>query len=437
MSQADLIASGSVAQELPAIAQTLPGNEAAFAPAGYTLTADKRLVVPVYPPGLPALMALLQRATGNRAAVFYVVPALAALLVLTTFFIGVKCDGPPTGAIAAILLATSPVVIAQTVQPVSDVPATAWWIAAMALALCDSAVLCFLAGASASLAVLTRPHLVPIAGLIGMYLVTATWRADPVNRPRQVSRLAWFVAGGLPGCLIVAAINVRLHGSPLLSGYGPIRDYFRWEHLAPNLDRYPRWLLQTHSPFVYLAFAWPMLLRSRFARGINADAVWVLWSSAVVVIVLTLFYGYFGRDEWGYVRLLLPALPALLILSAALARRATTALIPRSTLAGAVALSVAMAVLSLWQLREADRRGVFDLRVVEQRYVDVGQFIAGATAESAVLVSGLHSGSIRYLRESNHDPLSAAAPGFVGPRGSDDATAGARRLHRARRRRAF
>lgn len=396
VSQADLIAAGSLRQELPPTAQSLPGNEAAFAPAGYTLTADKRFVVPVYPPGLPALMGWLQRITGDRTAVFYVVPALAALLVLTTFFAGVRCDGPATGAIAALLLATSPVVIAQTVQPVSDVPAAAWWTLAMALALCDSAALCFLAGASASLAVLTRPHLVPIAAVIGLHLVATAWRADPANRPRQVSKLAWFVAGGLPGCLIVAALNVRLHGSPFLSGYGPLREYFRWEHLAPNLDRYPRWLLQTHSPFVYLAFAWPMLLRSRLARGINVGAVWVLWSSAVVVVLLTLFYGYFGRDEWGYVRFLLPALPALLILSAAVARRMTAALISRSALARAVALALVAGGLSLWQLREAERRGVFALRDVEQRYVDVGQFIAGTTAESAAFVSGLHSGSIRY-----------------------------------------
>src|SRR6187431_955876 len=53
------------------------------------------------------------------------------------------------------------------------------------------------------------------------------------------------------------AINAARYGSPLASGYGSTDVLFAWAHVAPNLARYPRWLLETHTPFVLLAAAGP------------------------------------------------------------------------------------------------------------------------------------------------------------------------------------
>jgi 4-amino-4-deoxy-L-arabinose transferase-like glycosyltransferase len=392
VSQAELIAAGTLRIELqPATFPVIAGNDAAWAPAGYVLSRDGRSVVPMYPPGLPAIMAALQHVTGARAAVFYVVPFVAALAVLATYWLGVAVDNHESGAIAAVLLATNPVVLLHSLQPVSDVPATAWWIAALTLVLRGAPWLSLPAGLLASLAVLTRPHLVPLAAVIAMFLAAKGWTGeDDAGRAGNRRRLAWFLAGSVPGALAVAAVNQSLHGSPLLSGYGALRDLFRWEHVLPNLDRYPRWLLQT-TPFAYLAGLAPFIRRDRLNPGVlPLSAMWI-----AVVFLLTIFYGYFGRDEWGSVRFLLPALPLLLILGAAVVRRMAAA-VPWPSHGRATLVIALTAVLTVWQLSEARRLRVFEIREVERRYADVGTFVATALPGTAVLIAGLHSGSIRY-----------------------------------------
>jgi hypothetical protein len=395
VSQADLISAGSIRITLdPATFPDIPGNAAAWAPAGYVITRDRGAVVPMYPPGLPLVMALAQRVTGARSAVFYVVPLLAALAVLATCALGAKADHPASGAMAAVLLATMPVFVLNTLQPVSDVPATAWWTAACVLVLCDTPALCLLAGLSASLAVMTRPHLVPLAAVLGIYLVVETLRAERPAARLRLWRLMCFTLGAVPGCLAIAALNQYLHGSPLLSGYGALRDLFRLEHIVPNLDRYPRWLLQT-APLVYLALLSPVAARWPLGDRLRPRAAGLLMAWSGVIVLLTCFYGYFGRDEWGYTRLLLPAFPALLVLGAATLRRFVAA-IPLRGRASAAAVAILTAAVAFWQLRATHQLGVFGLSEVEQRYADVGAFIASATSPNAVFISGLHSGSIRY-----------------------------------------
>ena len=62
--------------------------------------------------------------------VFLVVPLFAALLVWFTFALGRALDDEVTGLGAAVLLACSPIFLYQAVQPMSDVPAAALWLAA-------------------------------------------------------------------------------------------------------------------------------------------------------------------------------------------------------------------------------------------------------------------------------------------------------------------
>ena len=402
VSQADLIAEGTLRIELqPATFPVIAGNDAAWAPAGYVLSRDGRSIVPMYPPGLPAVMALLERVTGERAAVFYVVPLVAAVAVVATYWLGVACDGRASGAIAAVMLATNPVFLSHTLQPVSDVPATAWWIAALALVLRDRPALSVLAGLLASLAVLTRPHLVPLAAVITIFLAAAAWTAeDAAARASHRRRLACFLAGSVPGALTVAALNQSLHGSPLRSGYGSLRDLFRWEHVGPNLDRYPRWLLQT-TPFAYLALLSPFIKR----HALSSVVLRLLIGWIAVVFLLTVCYGYFGRDEWAYARFLLPAMPPLFILSAAVVRRLPAA-VGSSPRSAAIAVIGMTAVVAGWQLLQTRNLHVFELRDVERRYADVGTFVAAALPDTAVFVAGLHSGSIRYYanRPTVHYP---------------------------------
>jgi hypothetical protein len=111
-----------------------------------------------------------------------------------------------------------------------------------------------------------------------------------------------------------------------------------------------------------------------------------------------LFYVPYGREEWSYLRFLLPAYPSLIVLSAAvvleIVRRVTVQ--RRSYLVASIALC---AVLVAWLAREADRRGAFVTHLAERRYVDVGRYVATVMPPDAAFIAGLHAGSIRYYAD--------------------------------------
>ena len=400
VSEADLLAKGSLRVEQQFV-RTMPWPFAdwSFAPAGYRPATVRGFIVPIYPPGLPLVMAVFQRAAG-AGAVFYVVPLMGALCVWMTGKLAARVHGKLTGVMAACLLASSPSFLFQLMQPVSDVPATAWWTMSLALAVRGSGRASLGAGLAASMAVLTRPNLVPLAAVVGGFFSCAIIaRTDAGSRSGAVQRLALFIAGAVPGCLAVAAVQHYLYGSPLRSGYEEFDALFAWANARPNLDRYPRWLIETQTPIVCLAVAAPWLTRTRSTKTaappMRADHVWLLLAFVAVVFLSYLFYIPFGRGEWSYLRFLLPAYPPLLILSAAVALETIRRIIAddRVRLTASILL---LAVLAGWQGREAFRRGAFMQQLVERRYVDVGRYIAAQTPSNAVFITGVEAGSIRY-----------------------------------------
>ena len=211
VSQATGWASGHIVAPNPLAAfETTIGP--AVVPLGYRPALSPGAMVPIYAPGLPLAMALAV-VLGGAGAVYYVVPILAGLAVWCTYRLGARVDRPLTGMIAAILLAFSPIFVFQSLEPMSDVPATAWWMLAWLLALLPGVWGPLGSGLAVSAAVLTRPNLVPLA-LVLLIVVAAL---APRGR-----RLTLFAAGSMPGCLLVAWLNQRLYGSPLASGTGPL-----------------------------------------------------------------------------------------------------------------------------------------------------------------------------------------------------------------------
>ena len=101
-----------------------------LAPLGYRPGVDVGIIVPTYPPGLPLVMAAFAR-VGGPGAVYWAVPVLGAVAVWLTYLLGRRHAGATSGAAAALLLAASPVFLYQLVQPMSDVPVTAWWLLAL------------------------------------------------------------------------------------------------------------------------------------------------------------------------------------------------------------------------------------------------------------------------------------------------------------------
>jgi hypothetical protein len=387
VSEADAIDHGTLRLDQQfARAFDWPHAELTFCPPGWRPAAVRGYIVPIYPSGLPFVMASVQRIAG-RLAIYYVVPVLGALTVWLTVLVGARVHNPLTGALAALLVASSPIFLYQLVQPVSDVAAAFWWLLVLTLAVRRTRAASAAAGLAASMAIVTRPNLVPLAIVPAAFLASPRiWSVDRDGRG-AIRCAADFALATVPGCLVVAALNQYLHGSPLESGYWQQSELFAWSHVVPNLARYPRWLLETQTPFIFVGLFAPAIARR--------DAIWLLWTFTIGVILSYLFYAPFGLEEWGYVRFLLPAFPPLLILSVA----AIVDLLARTPMqrAGAtIAVALVCGALVVWQGRQAIHRGAFTLQLAERRYVDVGTYIGRMMPSNAIFIAAAQSGSIRY-----------------------------------------
>jgi hypothetical protein len=399
--QAEAFAHGRLALTDP-LAQVLPDSTPAmFAPAGFVPSRIAPFAaVPICGPGLALMMSAASFA--SRDAIFLVVPAFAAAAVWLTFVAGRRLDDAITGATAAVLLATSPIFLYQSVQPMSDVPAAALWLAALVLlsARGNAPARQTAAGICASAAVLMRPN---VALIVLPLLLLLGGRVDPADAP-QARRRAWlrFGLAAVPGLAAMAWLNAARYGSALTSGYGSTDVLFSMAHVAPNFARYPRWLFETETPFVAaaaLAPWWAWRLRRSSAR-----LVLVLVSAVVLTAATYLAYTVF--DDWWYIRFLLPALPVLFILSVAVwlepLRRH-----PRWRACAAMAIAAA---LGAWHVHVARTRHVFDLQALESRFIVAGRYTARALPGNAVILAVQQSGSARYYGGRSTIAWDAIAP---------------------------
>jgi hypothetical protein len=371
VSQASLWSEGRLIVPNP-LAAVEPMLGKATAPLGYRPARTPGAIVPVYPPGLPLVMALALKSAGP-SAVYYVVPILGGLAVWLTYVLGARLDGPITGVIAAVLFAFSPLFIFHTLEPMSDVPVTAWWLLAWVLAISPSGWAPVGAGLAVFAAVLTRPNLVPLA------IVLATVVA--ANRPR-LPRLALFAAGSVPGCLVVAAINAHLFGSPLASGYGSLREFYAWDRWPENLRRYGGWLIELNTPGLLLALVAPLVTRVRFA----------LTMLAFFFLLLVCYLFYFVFDTWPFLRFLLPAFPLLFVLASAVFVRGLESL-PFALRSAAVFLLCVL--LPIWYVGKADEIRVFHIQRSEHRYPAVGKEVGRTLPANAIVLTVIQSGSVR------------------------------------------
>lgn len=355
------------------LAGAIPGGTPEmFAPTGFIPSHDRPgAAVPICAPGLALVMAAVSRVAG-RAAVFSVVPVSAAIAVWLTFLFGRRAASETAGAAAAALLACSPVFLYQAVQPMSDVPATALFLAALVVTARGDPLGQIAGGACASMTVLTRPNLaIAVVPLLALLRSRTAW-------------LRWGLAAA-PGALAFVWLNQVRYGSPIATGYGDAGAMFSWAHVPANLARYPRWFLETESPFALLALAAPWSVAPD--RGRVRLAIVALAASGLIV---TTYLAYMVFSDWWYLRFLLPALPVLLVYAVAALLR----LAPLRT-RGLTALAIGV-VLGSWGLHVAAMRQVFELRSLESRYVLTGRFAARDLPDNAVVIAGAQSGSIRY-----------------------------------------
>ncbi len=394
VSQSALLANGKLDIDQPLVKE-LPDvtNEWLLSPLGWVPKEHEGIpgrIVPTYSPGLPLMMTPLRVVFGPYG-VYAVVPILAGLAVYLTFLLGRRLDGNATGLFASLWLASSPTFLACSFTPMSDLPVTTAWLAALVAACWPGAIPASLAGLATAVAILTRPNLAPLGAAVALPFLyrllfdRAAWK-------RHGRDMVIFLATSAIGPAIVAVLFNYWYGSPLKSGYGTVSGIFAWSYVKANLERYPMWLVTSQTVLILAGLIAPFLLRGRKSAG---DVVTPGFIACVLLATCVLVWGaylaYVPFDDWSYLRFVLPSYPPLIVLSAAALLFAV-----RRTLAPRLLGIVLILVIVYGGLDYARRGAVFVQSFGQTRYQRVGEFIADNLPERALLLSMQHSGSLRY-----------------------------------------
>jgi hypothetical protein len=352
------------------------------APLGHRVGVVPHTMVPTYSPGLPFLMAL-GIFVGGPLGPYLIVPLSAGLFVWATYALARQIAGAVAGAAAALIAATSPVVLFMSLWVMSDVPAGAAWTGAAASALSESRRATILSGTLAALGVLIRPNLVWLALVPFVWIVLRS-----SGRGRLVRAVSYAVPVGI-AAIAIAILNAYWYGSPFLSGYGNPKTLYSLHNIRPNVRHYFVWLWLTQSPWILVA-AGAACLPQRSQSGRQAVTL------AVAMFVLTVlgYIAYAPFDQWWYLRFLLPGLGALFALAAV----GIVSINERLARPWGLTLAVALLVALVWQsAASASAFGMFGpFRESEHKYIEVGTFIAREMPPNAVFFALQHSGSIRF-----------------------------------------
>ena len=393
LNQAELFARGDVADAEPLSADPAwPGNPWSFVPAGHMPlgAGDTLRLVPICPPGYPLMLAAA-RVTFGRIAMFWVTPLMGGLAVWLVYLLGSRLAGPGAGLLGAVLAAASPTLLFQIVQPMNDVPAAAMWCAALVAAghpRWTETRRALAGGALTGLALSIRPNLLPLAGIVAF---GAAAIADDRPLGARVRVLILFGLAAIPGGAVVLLLQHAMYGSPFKSGYGDLSLLFSSTNVLPNLQRYPRWLIETHTVLIAAALGAPLVLQTREARR---QATWLL---AFAAATLLCYLPYVVFDAWWYTRFLLPAILPVLAMTAA----AVVTIVRRLPHAARAPVFCAVVfACALIEVSTAVRRDAFRMRDLEWRYRSAGEFVATLPANAA-LITVHQSGSVRfYARRS-------------------------------------
>ncbi len=371
----------SIAAEAP-----WPNAIATFAPIGYRPAPAGNAIVAIYPPGFPLLIAAAT-AVGGVCAPFWVVPLCAGLLVVATFAIGRRLGSAWIGVLGAWLLVSSPNFICMLLNPMSDVPAAAFSAVATYGLVRRTLPWLVASGVCAGLAILARPNLVPLA----LVMLVWTLRSERDDRGRAIRAAAAFLPGLVLAGAAIAIVSAIAYGSPLASSYGDASDWFSLGNIQTNVRQWLVWTAETQTPLIFAGWA-ALYAGSRWlwnAPDARRAALLLGWIAAAVVGI---YISYQPFDSWWFLRFLLPAWPALMLGTGAV----LWAVLARAPGILKFAIVLGVIVLGVWTISVADDRGVFAARDSERRYPAAAALVARSTAPGDVVISGLHSGSVRY-----------------------------------------
>jgi hypothetical protein len=369
-----------------------------FSPLGYRPGVGADEIVPTYPLGLPAVMALLRLPLGETGA-YLAVPLLAALLVLGAYRLAARAHSPVAGVVAAALTATSPIVLFEGVQPMSDVPSATWVVLAILAARGERWPSAVAAGACLGMVGATRPNLAPL-GLVVMACVAWPVAGSTGGRLRslRLQRVALACLGLAPVIGAVMLGQHVLYGSPLATGYGGLDQYFTRANIVQNVYDYAWriWIGETAMLALVAGAALVWIVRWRIpathsGRGGIPELTAIAAATTVVILGLYLPYGIF--PDWAYLRFLLPALATLFVLAGALVAASASKL---PVWIGGPLLVVAVGAACLANVLIASHHQAFNLHRYDSRFRSVGMYLRETLPPNAIVVTFQQSGAIRY-----------------------------------------
>jgi hypothetical protein len=327
-------------------------------------------------PGFALLAAPFAIVAGHDG-LFWLSPLAGASLVWLAFVLGRRLSGSEAGVSAALVTASSPILLYQVVQPMNDVTAAALWLASASALIVPKAPRPWLAGALLGAALLVRPNLLPAGA--ALVLAAAVWPGAGT-----ALRLA---ASVVPFGLTVLALNAGLYGGPFQSGYGRTEDLFALSNVPLNAARHVRALLETQAGVPLVGLVAPWLV----ARTERPPFVLLLILAAAIVAC---YLPYASFPEWFYLRFLLPAVVALTVLASAgvvaIARRA-----PRPAVAVVAVVAASLAV-SAHQWTTASERHALDLQRIETRFRLAAEVVRDRLPPETVALTVWNSGSVRF-----------------------------------------
>lgn len=368
-----------------------PGAYQSLSSLGFRPSFTRGIEVTEYPFGYPMLIAAATAAFGPLAA-YLVAPAMHAILVAAAYSIGRRLGGELAGVVAAWSMAANPVAVMHGIHPMSDVPAAASWMAAWALGLGPGLGAMAASGLLASLAVMIRPNLAPLAGVLA---VAWLWADTPLRQWRtwQWQRAVLFGVCASIGPLLVAWSQYLFYGGVATSGYPGAAAFFRLSHAAANLATYPSLFVLVHGGLPLLGALLPVYAVVQRSSWTIERRRLLLTGMALAVVNAGAYLFYLPYDTAPFLRFFLVVIAVLFI-----AYATVVAAIVRSVWGIPVVRWIAplLAVASLWpSVRRPDLwRFLESERSTYSRVQALGEYAEASLPSTAVVLGFLHTGSI-------------------------------------------
>jgi hypothetical protein len=369
---------------LPFVSAPAGVDAAFFIPLGYRFGLPPGTDVFSYPPGLPLIFAPLM-GLGGDLAVHLVPPFMGGVLIWATADLANHIAGPTARIMAAALTASSAIALLMATQPMSDIPAAALWLLALALVVRARMLAATAAGLAISLAILTRPNLAPLA-LVPVVLALIVGGAG------RALRAAVVAIGAVGGAGLLMWTQQVLYGSPLSPGHQGMEQLFALAHVPENVLRYVRWYAEAHTPAILLAVIAPVLFW-RVSTHYPLRRPVTLALMTVALLVYLAYLPYFPYQDWAFLRFMLPALAALYALAGSVIARAVDRLPPVTRWP---ALTLVVAVLAGLQVQQALAQQLTEHSKWSARVLLAGRYLDEVLPQNAVVVTFFHSGSVRF-----------------------------------------